>query len=176
VPTSDAAGALLRAALGTLPGVPFVVDADGLNHLAKDLNAAHAAGGALVLTPHPGEAARLLGSTTAEIQADRVGAARRLATAANAVVVLKGARTIVCAPDGTAGINTTGNPGMATGGTGDVLAGVIGALLAQGLAPYEAARAGAFVHGRAGDLAAAALGPVGITAGDLISHLPAALG
>jgi ADP-dependent NAD(P)H-hydrate dehydratase / NAD(P)H-hydrate epimerase len=174
IPTSEECGAFLRAAIPALD-VPLVLDADGLNHLAHDLSAAPRARAPLVLTPHPGEAARLLGVDAAAVQADRVGAARRLAAAAGAVVVLKGARSVVAAPDGTASINPTGNPGMGTGGTGDVLAGVIGALVAQGLAPYDAARLGVYAHGRAGDLAAAERGVIGLRASDLLAQLPRAL-
>jgi NAD(P)H-hydrate epimerase len=127
-----------------------------------------------VITPHPGEAARLLDSTAAAIQGDRLTAARKLAERAGAVVALKGARTIVAAPDGQARINPTGNPGMASGGTGDVLCGLIGALLAQGLDAFDAAVAGVFLHGRAGDLAAARRGERGLIASDVARSLPEA--
>jgi len=135
-------------------GVPAVFDADALNLVAGVTEALAKAGGPIVITPHPGEAARLLETTVAEVEADRLAAARALAAKTHAVVVLKGARTIVC--DGTLGddfcsINPTGGPELATGGSGDVLSGVIGALLAQGLAPAEAARAAVWVHGVAGD-------------------------
>ncbi len=170
--TTPAAGRLVRHAIESLT-LPIVVDADALNHLAGGWPSTSS--GPRVLTPHPGEAARLLGSDTRAVQADRVGAARRLAAMTSAVVVLKGARTVVAAPDGTVTLNPTGNPGMGTGGTGDVLAGVIGALLGQGLAPLPAARLGVYVHGRAGDLAAAERGEVGLVAGDLLGFLPAAL-
>jgi NAD(P)H-hydrate epimerase len=135
-------------------GVPAVMDADALNLVAGVTEALAKAAGPIVITPHPGEAARLLGTSTAEIEADRLAAARALAAKTHAIVVLKGARTIVC--DGTLGdehcsINPTGGPELATGGSGDVLSGVIGALLAQGLAPADAARAAVWVHGAAGD-------------------------
>jgi NAD(P)H-hydrate epimerase len=135
-------------------GVPAVLDADALNLVAGIVEAVAKAAGPVVMTPHPGEAARLLGITVAEIEADRLAAARALAAKSHAIVVLKGARTIVC--DGTIGddycsINPTGGPELATGGSGDVLSGVIGALLAQGLAPADAARAAVWVHGAAGD-------------------------
>jgi len=151
-------------------GVPAVLDADGLTVLADAPEAIAAAAGPVVITPHPGEAARLLATTAAAIEADRLAAARALAGKTRAVVVLKGARTIVC--DGTLGdeycaINPTGSPALATGGTGDVLAGTIGALLAQGLEPALAARAGVFVHGRAGERLAVAHGPRGALASDL---------
>lgn len=135
-------------------GVPAVLDADALNLIAGVTEAVAKAAGPVVITPHPGEAARLLGCTTAEVEADRLAAARSLAARTHAIVVLKGARTIVC--DGTLGddhcsVNPTGGPALATGGSGDVLSGVIGALLAQGLAPADAARAAVWVHGAAGD-------------------------
>ena len=138
-------------------GVPAVMDADALNLVAgvpEMREALVKAAGPVVITPHPGEAARLLGTSTAEVEADRLAAARALAARTHAIVVLKGARTIVC--DGTLGdehcsINPTGGPELATGGSGDVLSGVIGALLAQGLAPADAARAAVWVHGAAGD-------------------------
>ena len=122
----------------------------------------------------PGEAARLLGVDTAAVQADRVVAARKLAAATQAVVALKGARTVVAAPDGEISINPTGGPALGTGGTGDVLAGAIGALLAQGLSPLDAARLGVYAHGLAGDLAAERRGPIGVLAGDVAKALPQA--
>jgi NAD(P)H-hydrate epimerase len=111
--------------------------------------------------------ARLCGTTTAAVQADRIGVADARAKAWGATVVLKGARTVVAAPDGPPAVISTGNAGLATGGTGDVLAGLCGALLAGGLAPAAAGRIGAWVHGRAGDLAAARFGQRGLVAGDL---------
>ena len=150
-------------------GVPAVVDAGALNLVATDPTALARAAGPVVLTPHPGEAARLLGITAKEVEADRLAAARALAAKTRAVVVLKGARTLVC--DGTLGddhcsINPTGGPALATGGSGDVLAGTIGALLAQGLAAADAARAGVYVHGRAGERLEAVHGR-GAVSGDL---------
>ena len=151
-------------------GVPAVLDADALNVLAAEPAAIAGAAGPVVLTPHPGEAARLLGSTPADIEADRLAAARALAIATRAVAVLKGARTVVC--DGTLGddhcsINPTGGPALATAGSGDVLAGVIAALLAQGVTAADAARAGVYVHGAAGDALAASHGARGIVSSDL---------
>jgi NAD(P)H-hydrate epimerase len=119
--------------------------------------------------------ARLVGTDTAAVQADRLGTARRLAAATGAVVVLKGARTVIASPDGTAAICPAGNPGMASGGTGDVLAGIVGGLLAQGLAPADAAALAVFAHGLAGDQVAARRGEVGLLARDLLAELPAAL-
>src|SRR5690606_26449306 len=128
----------------------------------------------VVLTPHPGEAARLLGCSNAEIQADRLAAARTLAERSGAVVVLKGARTVVCW-DGLATINPTGHPALATAGSGDVLAGVIAALSAQGLAAPDAARLGVYSHGLAGERAAESLGARGVTAADLSDYMPAVM-
>jgi NAD(P)H-hydrate epimerase len=154
---------------------PMVLDADGLNAVAGHADLLGRASGPLILTPHPGEMARLLGSTSAEIQRDRLGAASRLAREQNVCVVLKGAGTIVAAPDGRLAVNSTGNPGMATAGTGDVLTGMITGLLAQGLAPWEAACAGAFLHGLAGDLVATEQGEAGLIAGDVIRAIPRAM-
>ncbi|MCU0727323.1 MAG: NAD(P)H-hydrate dehydratase [Planctomycetes bacterium] len=153
---------------------PLVLDADGLNCLAKAPNMLRAAAGPRILTPHPGEAARLLGCPTAAIQADRHGAAETLARRYGAIVVLKGRGTVVS--DGTTHfVNRTGNPGMATGGAGDVLTGLIGGLLAQHIAPFDAAILGVHLHGLAGDLAAARVGIHALIAGDILEHLPAAL-
>ncbi|MGI2229025.1 NAD(P)H-hydrate dehydratase, partial [Burkholderia vietnamiensis] len=124
--------------------------------------------GACVLTPHPLEAARLLGSDTASVQHDRLAAAQALAARYAGIVVLKGSGTVIAAPDGRLTINPTGNAALATGGTGDVLGGLIGALLAQRVAPYEAALAGVYLHGLAADtLTASGTGPAGLTAGEL---------
>jgi hydroxyethylthiazole kinase-like uncharacterized protein yjeF len=156
-------------------GIPCVLDADGLNAFAPPGRAALRAGRApLVLTPHPGEASRLLGVGTKEIGADRLGAARRLAARTGATVVLKGRYTVVADPSGRAAVNASGNPGMATAGSGDALTGVIGALLARGLAGFDAARLGTYLHGDAGDRAAGRLGEDGMIAGDLVLELPAA--
>jgi ADP-dependent NAD(P)H-hydrate dehydratase / NAD(P)H-hydrate epimerase len=157
---------------------PMVIDADALTALAGHLGDLRQARGPRVLTPHPGEAGRLLGVATAEVQADRIGSARRLAEVSGAWVALKGAATVVAGPglDALVTLNPTGNPAMATGGTGDVLTGVTGGLLAQGLAPASALRAAVYLHGLAGDIVAAGRGPVGLLAGDLAEALPAAVG
>ncbi|HEU4419319.1 MAG TPA: NAD(P)H-hydrate dehydratase [Planctomycetota bacterium] len=156
--------ALVRAILRGSRG-PVVLDADALNVLAP-LETRPRSRSALVLTPHPGEAGRLLGSDSRRVQADRAGAVQALCKRSGAVVVLKGAGTLVC--DGTrCYTNRTGNPGMATGGSGDVLAGLLGALLAQGLLPFEAACLAVETHGRAGDLVAKNLGQRGLLAQDL---------
>jgi hydroxyethylthiazole kinase-like uncharacterized protein yjeF len=151
---------------------PLVLDADGLNLVAADtaLQAALAARAApCLITPHPLEAARLLGTSAAEVQADRLHAARELARRHAAVAVLKGAGSVVARPDGLAAINTSGNPALATGGTGDVLAGLCGALLAQGWPAWEAALGAVWLHGAAADdLVNDGIGPVGMLAGELI--------
>jgi NAD(P)H-hydrate epimerase len=170
--------ALVRAFVRACP-VPLVVDADGLNALAATADEPFARDAlrrevATVLTPHPGEMARLAGRPTVEIQGSRPETAAALARATGAVVVLKGERTLVAEPSGRAAVTATGNPGMATGGTGDVLAGVVGSLLARHGALLSATAA-VVVHGRAGDLAARARGEEGLTAGDLIEALPAAI-
>jgi len=154
---------------------PMVVDADALTALAGHPRACRDAPAPRLLTPHPGEAARLLGCGIAEVQADRVASARRLAAESGAVVALKGARTVVADPDGRATLNPTGNPGMATGGTGDVLTGVAGGLLAQGVAPAAALSAAVYLHGLAGDLAAEMRGEPGLVASDVADAIPAAI-
>ena len=167
----DALEAMRVLGHGVDASVPAVIDADGLNLVSAstDLQARVAKRlGATVVTPHPLEAARLLGISAAEVQADRLGAARTLARRLNAVVVLKGSGTVVAAPDGEIAINPTGNPGLATAGTGDVLAGVVGALLAQGWPAWEAAVGAVWMHGAAADrLVADGIGPIGLTAGEL---------
>jgi ADP-dependent NAD(P)H-hydrate dehydratase / NAD(P)H-hydrate epimerase len=166
IPRGPETGELVRALLQRA-GKPAVVDADGLNALAEDPAAISGIGVPLLLTPHPGEMARLCGTDIDAVQADRIGIAAAKAREWNATVVLKGARTVVADPEGPPAVIPTGNPGLATGGTGDVLAGLCGALLAGGLPPSAAGRVGAFVHGRAGDLAARRFGERGLVAGDL---------
>jgi NAD(P)H-hydrate epimerase len=154
--------------------VPLVLDADALNCLARlDRSSQPRSTAPRVLTPHPGEMSRLAGLSTADVQADRLGVARRVAHEQGSVVVLKGARTITAEPGGRAWINLSGNPGLAAGGTGDVLAGIIGSLLAQGYPATEAAPLGVFLHGFAADRVAEARGMVGMLASDLIDELPA---
>lgn len=170
MPTGTPYGDALAAMLPALE-VPAVVDADALNHLAGRPEAFRGAG-PRVLTPHPGEAARLLGCGTAEVQADRIGSALRLARETASVVVLKGAHTLVTTPEDMVGVCADGNPGMATAGMGDVLAGMIGALLARGLGAEEAAAAAVVWHARAGDAAAAARSRTTMVARDVIEALP----
>jgi NAD(P)H-hydrate epimerase len=164
---------VVRGVLAQL-ATPVVVDADGLNALAGKLYPTAIGAGEAVITPHPGEAARLLGCTVADVQADRLAAARRLAEASGAVAVLKGARTVVASPVGAAWVNATGNPLLASGGSGDVLTGLIGGLLAQGLTALEAALAGVHLHGLAADLAVADYGRRGLAAEELVDYLPRA--
>jgi ADP-dependent NAD(P)H-hydrate dehydratase len=152
---------------------PLVVDADALNALSQRQDALVRPGGPRILTPHPGEFARLEQIDRVALD-ERETLARRLAMRAGAVVLLKGHRTVITDGERMA-LNSTGNPGMATGGMGDVLTGVISALVAQHLDCFDAARLGAFVHGLAGDLATKSLGPVGIIARDLLVHIPQAL-
>ena len=150
---------------------PMVVDADGLNALARNVSVLNRIRAPLVLTPHPGEMARLIGKTVAEVQARRWEVAREFAANHEAVLVLKGAGTVVTDKTGPLWVNMTGNPGMAKGGMGDALTGIIGALLAQGLTPLNAAQAGVFVHGQAGDLAAERCGETALLATDVITSL-----
>ncbi len=174
VGTSPMARALTEWLIQASPR-PLVIDADGLNCLAGQVGWLKRMLGPIVLTPHPGEMARLLACSTHEVQSDRVGIARRLATTYGVVVVLKGARTVIASPEGTVSINPTGNPGMASGGMGDALAGMVGSLLAQGLAPQEAAEAAVFWHGAAADRVTARRGEAGLLASDLIEDLPPTL-
>ena len=160
--------AVVRRLLEVYAG-SLVLDADGLN--AVELRDLRNASGRLVITPHPGEAGRLLGCSGADVQADRLAAVRRLAQEGRCVAVLKGAGTLVAAAEHPVWVNPTGNDGMATGGSGDVLAGLIAGLCAQGAEPHAAAVAGVYVHGLAGDRAAAALGRRAMLAGDLLNRL-----
>jgi hydroxyethylthiazole kinase-like uncharacterized protein yjeF len=170
---------MLLACMGST--VPVVIDADGLNLLARltsesaEPESTEPALNQRIITPHPAEAGRLLNCGSHEIQSDRVGAALRLAGRYRAVVVLKGCGTVVAEPSGRYAICPFGNPGMATAGTGDVLAGVIGAMVAQGLEPWHAAMAGVLAHALAGDLAAAQSGERGMLASDITDHLPTVL-
>ncbi|WP_172197946.1 NAD(P)H-hydrate dehydratase [Saccharibacillus qingshengii] len=160
--------------LWTGSDVPLVLDADGLNILADAGEDVKRWGRRenVVLTPHPGEMGRLLGVPTAELQQDRIGAARAYAADYGVTLVLKGARTVVASPDGAVFVNTTGHPGMSTGGTGDVLTGAISGLIAQGLTPLQAAAFGVYLHGRAGERAAELREhPASLLAGDVIEAL-----
>jgi NAD(P)H-hydrate epimerase len=159
--------------LQELADTPTVLDADGLNVIAQLGQGFPDRSAPLVLTPHPGEMARLCGKSVPEIQANRESIAIEFATKHRVILLLKGNATLVT--DGERLYrNTTGNPGMATGGSGDVLTGVIAAIMGQGLEAFESAVLGAWVHGRAGDIAASKLGQVSLTAADLADHLFAA--
>lgn len=151
---------------------PVLIDADGLNILADDIGLLKGRHSPVIVTPHPGEMARLLNTTSKKVQGDRIGAGRRLATEYGIYVILKGARTIIATPDGDVYINPTGNPGMATAGTGDVLSGIIAGFLCQGLSAKDASILGVYLHGLAGDIAAANLSQTALIASDLIRALP----
>ncbi len=167
-----ATAATIRRAVLECP-LPLVLDADGVNAFAGRAGELAGRRAETVLTPHPGELGRLLGISTSQIQEDRIAAARGAAEETGAIVVLKGHLTLVAS--GTAVfVNPTGNPGMATGGTGDVLTGLIAGLLAQGLDALDATLVAVYLHGLAGDLAASRLGEAPLAAGDLIEILPAA--
>lgn len=162
------------AGIVTLASVEPVLDADGLNAAASLMNAGEELprpAKELILTPHPGEMSRLTGLSVEAVQADREGVARRYAAQWNAVVVLKGARTVVAAPDGRVCVNSTGNPGLARGGSGDVLAGMTSALLACGLSACEAAACAVWLHGAAADRAARQKGEYGMLPQDIFAHL-----
>ncbi len=178
-PESDETRAFVREFIRHCP-VPLIIDADALNCLALELDRGVAIlkgrTAPTVLTPHPGEMGRLLGTDTKAVQSDRRGAVEQVARDYGCVVLLKGARTLIAAPDGRLAINTTSNPGMATGGSGDTLTGVTAALLAGRLGAWEAASAGAYLHGLSGDLAAAHQGgSAGLIATDLLDFLPRAI-
>jgi NAD(P)H-hydrate epimerase len=155
--------------------LPMVIDADGLNAFAGQMALLARSPGPRVLTPHPGEASRLLGISRDRLLAERTATVPHVARTHSVHFVLKGARTLIGDPKGWLAINPTGNPGMASGGTGDVLTGMIGGLLARGVEPGLAARAGVYLHGLAGDLAARETGPEALIAGDVVARLPAAI-
>jgi NAD(P)H-hydrate epimerase len=166
IPRGEESAAALRAWLESTRA-PAVLDADALNAFAGSPQLFAGLPAPVVLTPHPGEMARLASSTIEAVQANRIGFAAERARAWGVVIVLKGARTVVAAPGAPPCVIPTGNAGMATGGTGDVLAGLVGALLAARLSAFDAARAAAFAHGLAGDLVAARTGQRGLLASDL---------
>ncbi|MBN1866571.1 NAD(P)H-hydrate dehydratase [Candidatus Sumerlaeota bacterium] len=155
--------------------LPMVIDADALNCLGQKALYLTERAAPTVLTPHPGEMGRLLGIATSEVQGDRIGTATRLAREAKVVVLLKGAQTAIAHPDGRCYLNPISNTGLAKGGSGDVLTGLIGGLLAQGCPALEAACAGAYLHGLAGNRARAEIGARGMTAGDVLNRIPAVL-
>ena len=153
-------------------GVPIIIDADGLNAVKKDISILKDRQVPIVLTPHPGEMAGLIGKSIAEIQANRLEVAQEFATEWGVTLVLKGNNTIIATANGETYININGNPGMATGGSGDVLTGIIASLIAQGLNPVQASVAGVYMHGAVGDKVAGLKGQKGMIAGDLIEFLP----
>jgi hydroxyethylthiazole kinase-like uncharacterized protein yjeF len=170
--THEETAAFVRTLVRSCP-IPLVLDADGLNAFVGHVPELADRRSPAVLTPHAGEFARLSGLDALEVTLDRIGNARKLAAETNAVVLLKGSRTVVASPDGPVLVNTTGGPFLATGGTGDVLTGTIAALIARGADPWLAAGAAAHVHGTAGRMAAAELGE-GTIAGDVLERIPAA--
>jgi len=172
--THKSTGRLVRRLIEESP-IPLVVDADGLNLIAPEPSVLSRQRSPIVLTPHPGEMARLSGHSTADIQDDRVGHARAFAERHQVHLVLKGAATVVARPDGTVYVNATGNPGMAAGGMGDVLTGLIAGLVTQGMEAGAAAQTGVYLHGAAADRMAAKRAPVGYLATDVLDTLPEAM-
>jgi NAD(P)H-hydrate epimerase len=168
---NDTARSNLRWLLRNLD-LPWVIDADGLNNLSSEIDRLRGARTAPILTPHPGEMARLIGKDNAFVNNDRVGVAREFALAHHCHVVLKGARTVIATATGNVFINPTGNPGMASGGMGDVLAGMLAALLGQGLNLEDAMKLGVYLHGYVGDRVAEKKGEIGLIASDIIEGLP----
>jgi NAD(P)H-hydrate epimerase len=162
---------LIRRLVASLD-CPAIIDADGLNAFEKDRTALNGKHPKLVLTPHPGEFARLIDGPIPKSLSEKYALVRKFSEQYNAVIILKGSPSIVVDTDGALYLNPTGNNGMATGGTGDVLSGMIGSFLAQGLSPLNAAICSVYLHGLSGDLAAAELGPRSLIAGDLIIFLP----
>ncbi|MDA0263380.1 MAG: NAD(P)H-hydrate dehydratase [Chloroflexi bacterium] len=156
-------------------GVPVLVDADGLNNLARIYGWPERVQGPITLTPHPGEMATLTGLSNAEVQQNRVAVAREYAAKWNVCLTLKGANTVIAQPDGMVRVAPFANPGMATGGTGDVLSGIIAGLAAQGLSPSEAACCGVYIHGEAGRQMVSRLGSAGTAASDLLLEIPVAI-
>lgn len=153
--------------------LPLVIDADGLNALAEDITILKRKKSyQVILTPHPGEMSRLLGTSIPDVDAIRISVAQEFARNYGVYLVLKGARTIIASPAGIAAINGSGNPGMATGGMGDVLTGIIVSLLGQGYAAWDACRLGVFIHGYAADMVAEEKGEIGINASDVLEKLP----
>ncbi len=171
----DTQRSLVKETLGRV-GQPLVLDADALNVLAGDTSALQERDQATVLTPHPAELARLLEMETAQVQADRLAAARTAARRFRCFVILKGYRSVIARPDGTVIVNPTGTSHLATAGTGDVLTGAVAALLAGGVDPFDAAWCAAYVHGVAGEVAAARHGGGGVIAWDVAEALPEAIG
>lgn len=155
--------------------VPMVVDADGINCIAENIEILNQGKGPIIITPHPGEMARLLNKDIQEIEKNRQYYSQYISEKYNIIVVLKGNKTIVTSPEGHTYINKTGNPGMATAGSGDVLTGIIASLLGQRLDPFDAAKLGVYLHGLAGDITRDRLGEYGMIASDIIEAIPYAI-
>jgi NAD(P)H-hydrate epimerase len=153
----------------------LIIDADGINNLGKNPKRLKKARAKVILTPHPGEMSRLLGKSVKDIQKNRLAITLEAAQRLGCIVVLKGHETVVADPSGKHFINRTGNPGMASAGVGDVLTGMLAGFVAQGLSPWDAAVAGVYLHGLAGDLAAKEKGQYGMIAGDLVEKIPYAI-
>ncbi len=172
-------GAGLEALAAQVVGgciTPLIIDADGLNNIAPKKELLKKRIAPTIITPHPGEMARLTGRTAEAVNADRLNCAKSFAREFNCITVLKGARTVIAAPDGTAFINPTGNQNLASGGTGDILGGMIAGLIAQGLTPLNAAALGVYLHGLAADKYTAENDPYSLTASSLLAALPTAIG
>ena len=174
LPDHDRAYGWVRDVVAAIE-LPLVIDASGLNAFAGHAAAINPQSLPRIITPHPGELARLLGSDAAGINADRIASAREAAKLCNCIVVLKGHQTLVAEPDGRVYVNPTGNPGMATGGMGDVLGGLIAAFIARDIDPLDAACAAVYIHGFTGDLLKEERGDTGLAAGDLADRIPAAI-
>lgn len=164
---------LLRSVIGKIQ-TPMIIDADGLNALAGHADVLKEVKGPVVLTPHPGEMARLCDCSDRDIQENRKKVAKDFALRYNVTLVLKGFQTVVASGDGEVSVNATGNPGMATAGSGDCLAGILAALMGQGLPAYDAARIAVYAHGLAGDLAVRDKTQISLIASDIIAYLPKA--
>ena len=162
---------ILRYILGEFD-ISIIMDADALNHISKDSKLLSTYRGSIVITPHPGEMARLTGRSIEKILASPVETAAEFAGDMGVIVLLKGATSVVAHPDGRIYLNSSGNPGMGTGGSGDLLTGLVAALIAQGYSPYDAAVYGCYIHGRAGDYAKEKWGETGMVAGDVLYELP----
>lgn len=171
---SDGSTKMLVAELLAEIEQPVVLDADGINALEGDMEVLRKRGFRTVITPHPGELARLMRKDVEEIQSNRSDMARSVAEVTGAVVVLKGHRTVVANPEGKLYVNETGNSGMASGGTGDILTGMIASFIGQGIDDYSSAVCAVYIHGMAGDIAAEEVGQFSMTASDILDFLPEA--
>ncbi|MBM3323865.1 NAD(P)H-hydrate dehydratase, partial [candidate division WOR-3 bacterium] len=169
--TSEETAAFLLQLLAELDR-PLVLDADAINIIARNRDILRRVRAPVILTPHPGEFGRLTGLAPDSINADRVGISRRFATENGIVLVLKGASTVIAGRDGQVIVNPTGNSGLASGGTGDVLTGLLAGLLAQGMKPLDAATAAAYLHGRTADIAVEDVTEHCLSASDLLDYLP----